>query len=197
MIMYVVCSVILTELINWMFLLGITDLHVTVHFPVQTKKSRHIFHVLVQLLVFVQTNDLQQIVRHFIFSVLLLLLTWLTLLPCRVCAIKKTIYTHGHTQHSPTKMCMLHVLYTCVSVQCSSSPIAPGEIYEVLRKLAWSSVMGDWSHLLACPCPGLTPHLKTHTSTNRRTFKWAHGCTVCMYCICARFPHACASTSGP
>lgn len=100
-----------------------------------------------------------------------LLLTALTveLVLYSVCTIKNAIYTHGCVQRAPTKSVhVTRLVYgkcacMCKCVHCrgyvSSAPVAPGEIYEVLRMLASSPVMGDGSHRLACLCPRLTQRL--------------------------------------
>lgn len=101
-------------------------------------------------------------------------------------------------------MCMLHTLHTCVwgvcvcacmcqCVHCrgyvSSASVAPGEIYGVLRMLASSPVMGDWSHLLTLPVPPPNtppgPDSKTHeltdihmsTQLQKRPLTHTHTCT--------------------
>lgn len=115
-----------------------------------------------------------------------------------LCAIKHTIYTHETCAQSPTNATHItHVCVwgTCVWVYCSnhvsSGPVAPGEIYEVLRMLASSLVLGDWSHPLACLCPCLTPHIaSTHKSTNRHTAVCVRTVPPCTntYCTCTSTP---------
>lgn len=67
------------------------------------------------------------------------------------CVRNKTLYIHTHAciQHAATKKKNVHAtqfvclgcVYVCADV--SRGPVAPGEIYEVLRMVASSPLMGD------------------------------------------------------
>lgn len=133
---------------SWIFLFSVQQLFLFAPTETTSNKRCH----------FPTWNANRQIIHHFIFPISLLLLTWPTLVLHATRSTKCAC-----TPHVCTNVCEYSTHY---SSYVSSSLVAAGEIYEVLRTLACSQVMGDWFALLASLYPCLTLpdclHLKTH-----------------------------------